>query len=335
MPTHCYSNADLLNCGRQDGLRHTGEGLAVEREGQSGIYVSRIYDSGREGTQWNQLCLDIGKGVLLQVYVWLFDRMEESEEGLCQEDVRQWFTGKKASAQYHSEYRNVLLFGHGRGRYARIAIEILSGSETGAVFRGYDLSFPKESFTQYLPAVYQNHIQLERYLAVLQNIYLELEEEVDKLPERLDHALCSRRQAVRLAGWLGWGELAWQVEKDTLRKLLQTGTALTGKKGTCAYYVGMAEILTGQKAVMIEEPEKCRAVVFILEQPENGRERHLEWLRKNVPIGIEIDFIILHKTDRLDGQYFLDRTSCLSEYESELTESGCPIENLRLSDSLE
>ena len=118
MPTHCYSNADLLNCGRQDGLRHTGEGLAVEREGQSGIYVSRIYDSGREGTQWNQLCLDIGKGVLLQVYVWLFDRMEESEEGLCQEDVRQWFTGKKASAQYHSEYRNVLLFGHGRGRYA-------------------------------------------------------------------------------------------------------------------------------------------------------------------------------------------------------------------------
>ena len=158
MPTHCYSNADLLNCGRQDGLRHTGEGLAVEREGQSGIYVSRIYDSGREGTQWNQLCLDIGKGVLLQVYVWLFDRMEESEEGLCQEDVRQWFTGKKASAQYHSEYRNVLLFGHGRGRYARIAIEILSGSETGAVFRGYDLSFPKESFTQYLPAVYQNQI---------------------------------------------------------------------------------------------------------------------------------------------------------------------------------
>lgn len=330
MPTHCYSSIHLLHCGRQDGLRQTEDGLMVEQEERSGIYVSQIYDSGREGTQWNHLRLDVGKEAVLQVYVWLFDRLEEMEERLCQEDIRQWFTKQKKYAQYHSEYRNMLLFGHGSGRYARLAIEILSGNGAEAVFHGYDLSFPKESFTRYLPAIYQDNIQLERYLAVQQNIYLELEENVDRLSERLDHELCSRKQAIRLARWLGWEELAWQVEKDILRKLLQTGTALASKKGTCAYYVGMAEILTGQKAVIIEEPEKCKAVVLVLEQPENGRERHLEWLRKNVPIGIEIDFIVLHKTDSLDGQYFLDRTSYLSEYESELTESGCPIESLRL-----
>lgn len=330
MTTHCLSDKRMLRCGRQEGFRYTKQGLDVSSETVPGIFVSRIYDSGREGTEWNHICLDIGKTAVLEVYVWIFDTIDEDAERLCGEDIRAWFEQQKEHTKYYSNYRNMLLYGHGKGRYARVAVKILPVRGMDITFRGYDLSFPKESFDEYLPSIYRNNLPLERFLAVQQNIYLELEQSVDGLAEKMDYELCSRNHAISLARWLGWGEMAYKVKKDILEELLQAGVSLAGKKGTCDYYIRMTKILTGKKAVMLEEPESCRAVVLLLERPENGREKNLVWLKRNVPIGIDIDFIILHKTDRLDMQYFLDRTACLSDEESVLTEDGCPLECLRL-----
>lgn len=330
MATHCLSDKRMLRCGRQEGFRYTEQGLAVSSEAEPGLFVSRIYDSGREGTEWNHICLDIGRTAVLEVYVWIFDSMDEDAERLFKVDIRAWFKLQKGQAGYYSNYRNMLLYGHGAGRYARIAVKILPVRGMDSTFRGYDLSFPKESFDSYLPSIYRNNLSLERFLAVQQNIYLELEQSVDGLAEKMDYELCSRNHAVSLARWLGWGEMAYKVKREILKELLQAGVSLAGRKGTCDYYIRMTKILTGKRAVMLEEPERCRAVVLLLEKPERGREENLEWLKRNVPIGIQIDFIVLNKTDRLDMQYFLDRTACLSEDESLLMENGCPIECLRL-----
>lgn len=330
MPTHCLSDRSLLRCGRQLGFQQTSGGLRVKQSQASAYFVSRIYDSGREGTEWNHLLLDIGRDAVLELYVWLFDRMDEEVEQRQYTNVGQLFCLIKKNAQYSSNYRNMLLYGNGGGRYARLAVKVLRSKEKNVLFRGYDLSFPKESFTKYLPAIYRDNSQLERFLAVHQNLYLELEKAVDDLAEKLDPELCMKYQAVRLARWIGWGDLAKQVDEDTLRELLRRGVSLAGRKGTCGYYVEMAGILTGKDAFMIEEPEEGRAMVLIREQPENGRERYLDWLRKNVPIGIQIDFVVLHRTDRLDGPCFLDYTACLSEYESMLAVGGSPLDSLKL-----
>lgn len=330
MATHCLSGRSLLRCGSQYGFRQTGGGLAMRPESAWAVFVSQIYDSGRDGTEWNHIMLDIGSDAVLELYVWLFDRIDEEEEALLQENIRFWFNARKAVAQYSSNYRNMLLYGSGAGRYARLAVKVLRSTGKNALFRGYDLSFPKESFTEYLPAIYRENLRLQRFLAVHQNLYLGMEKKVDDLAEKLDYELCMKNQAVRLARWLGWGDLARQVEEGTLRELLRRGISLAGRKGTCQYYVEMVGILTGAEAFVIEEPEECRATVVLRERPEDGRERYLDWLRKNVPIGMAIDFVVLHRTDRLDGQCFLDVTSCLSEYDSALTENGCPVECLRL-----
>lgn len=330
MPTHCLSDRYLLCCGSQDGFRQTGEGLSVEPGEDMAVFVSRIYDSGREGTEWNHLLLDIGRDAILEIYVWLFDRIDEKKEQLLWDNIPVWLEENKESAQYYSNYRNMLLYGHGCGRYARLAVKVLRSREKNTLFKGYDLSFPKESFMEYLPAIYQDNVQLERFLAVHQNLYLGLEKSIDDLAEKLDPEICMKYQAVRLARWIGWGDLAKQVDEDTLRKLLRRGIFLAGRKGTCDYYIEMTRILTGEDAFLIEEPGKNRAVVLIRNQPGDGRERYLDWLRKNVPIGIEIDFVILHKTDRLDSLCFLDMTSCLAEHESALAPGGCPVECIRL-----
>ncbi|MCM1539754.1 MAG: hypothetical protein NC121_00655 [Blautia sp.] len=330
MPTHCLSGRNLLRCGSQYGFQQDDGGLSVDPEKDTAVFVSQVYDSGGDGTEWNHLLLDIDREAVLELYAWLFDRIDEEGEQLLREDTASWFRDHKKSAQYRSDYRNMLLYGNGCGRYARLAVRVLRSREKEQLFRGYDLSFPKESFTEYLPAIYQGNSQLERFLAVHQNLYLGLEKSIDGLAERLDPELCTKNQAVRLARWIGWGELAKQVDEDILRELLQKSISLAKKKGTCGYYIEMTRILTGRDAFLIEEPEECRAVVLIREQPANGRECYLDWLRKNVPIGIEMDFVILHGTDRLSSGYFLDVTSCLSEYESALTAEGCPVERMRL-----
>ena len=329
MTTHCLSAPCLMHCGKAEKFIQTDNGLAAE-EKEKAVYVSRIYDSGREGTEWNHILLDIGSDAAPHLYVWLFDRIDEEEEVLLQHSVRNWLAKKKGTAQYHSDYRNMLLYGNGVGRYARLAVEIPYSRGKDVTFRGYDLSFPRESFTDYLPAIYRDNLTLKRFLAVHQSIYLELESSIDSMAAKLDYELCSRNQAVRMARWLGWGELARQVEEETLRKLLRKGISLADKKGTCGYYTELAEILTGKKAVMIEGNSPGKATVLIWEEPEKGRERHLEWMKKNVPLGLEIDFVILHRTDRLDGMSFLDRTAFLADYEFELTDRGDPVECLRL-----
>lgn len=330
MATHCLSGRCLLRCGRQDGFQQISGGLIPEPEKESAVFVSQIYDSGREGTEWNHIQLDIGRTVVLELYVWLFDEIDEEGEACLRTNVTEWFEDRAKEAQYSSNYRNMLLYGKGCGRYARIAVKILQSRGKDALFRGYDLSFPKESFAGYLPAIYRDNSQLDRFLAVHQNLYLGLEEEIDAWAEKLDFELCTKNQAVRLARWLGWGELARQVEEDILRELLRKGISLANCKGTCTFYLEMTKILTGEDAAVIEEPDKCRAVVLIWNRPEEGRERYLEWLKRNVPIGIDMDFVILDKTDRLDEKFILDKTSCLSEYESVLAAEGCPIDGLLL-----
>lgn len=330
MTTHCLSDKRMLRCGRQEGFLYTEQGLKVSQKAESGIFVSRIYDSGREGTEWNHICLDIGRTSVLEVYVWIFDAVDGEGEQLLQKDIRAWFARHKESAGYYSNYRNFLLYGHGNGRYARLAVKILPVRGMESTFRGYDLSFPRESFDQYLPSIFRNNLSFERFLAVQQNIYLELEQSVDGLAEKLDWELCSKKHAVSLARWLGFGDLAYRLKKESLRELLQAGVALAGRKGTRDYYIRMTGILTGQRAVMLEMPGECRAQVLLFGEPEREKKKNLEWLRRNVPIGINVEFVVLHRTDRLDGQFFLDRTSYVSDEESVLTRDGGPIECMRL-----
>ncbi len=334
MAGQCLSGQNLCGCGVQEGFAEKDGGeLELAGSNRKGYFLSCIYDSGERGMQWNRLVLDIGRNLVIQVAVWLFDDRREGEKADLQENVERKCRYVADRAQYHSNYREMLLYGREQdsGRFARLAVEVFSEDKGGdRSFKGYALTFPKESFAAYLPALYQNKVQLERFLAVQQSIYMSLEEQIDRLAWKLDYEFCSGRQAVRLAKWMGWGELAEEVNDETLRRLLGTGTSLISRKGTCRYYTELTEILTDRKVLMVEEPEEGRAAVLVLERPEKEREGCLNWLRRNVPIGMDVAFIILDRTDRLNRWCFLDRTAALSEYESALVPGGVPVDGIVL-----
>ena len=334
MRSQCLSGKYLHQCGAYEGLLcgKEGELYLKGREGQ-GYFVSRIYDSGEKGTQWDRLVLDIEKNAAIESFVWVFDEREEGERVDRKGTVKEQYEVISVRAQYRSNYREMLLYGreNGCGRYARLALVIYPGGWSGnRIFRGYSLSFPKESFTGYLPEIYRGNEELERFLAVQQSIYLELEKEIDTLGEKLDPANCGKRQAEMLAGWMGWGELVPLLDEETLRMLLETGFSFIARKGTCAYYIRLTEILTGEHVFFVEESENRRATVLVEKRPGSGKEKRLDWMRRNIPIGMDVRFVILDRTDRLDGLFFLDKNAVLAEYESELTPGGVKIDGLVL-----
>lgn len=344
MSRKILASRNLMDCGNYKGFsEENGGALYLAKNSREGYFVSCIYDSGENAMEWNRLLLNIDMDLVILAHVWLFDRREEGElpdehklnehEPDRQLLVSKLYEHVKKSAQYHSDYRDILLYGkeRGCGRFARFAVAVFSqDGGTDMKFQGYVLSFPKESFTRYLPGIYRENLGLERFLAVQQSLYLNLEWAIDSLAEAMDHANCSKTQAVRLAKWVGWGDFASQVDDATLQALLDTGISLISRKGTCGYYRELVKILTGKSAIIVEEPEKCAATVLISEKPEGDWQKKLKWLRQNVPIGMDIRFLVLEKTDRLNEMFFLDKTAMVSKYESELTADGVDMANIRL-----
>ena len=343
MQGRCLSNKYLWKCGVQKNFQRTQQGALYLKEGKKeGFFISRVYDSGQRKMEWGRLVLDIDRNFPIKAHVWLFDELQEDQlirkrakSELAEGRMEDWLYRVKERAQYHSNYRELLLYGKGSGRYARIAIEVFPEDGYGrGLFRGYQLTFPKESFTKYLPAIYRDNLQLDRFLSVQQSIYIGLEEKIDSIERELDYEFCDSKQLLRLAKWMGWEGLVELMEPERdeklLRELLGRGVSLGCRKGTCGYYTELASILTGRDAVMVEEPEEGRATVLVLGHVDKGRERFLDWMRKDVPIGMDLDFVALHNSDRLDGQFFLDETARLSKYESELVRGGVSIEKMRL-----
>lgn len=334
--SQCLSGRYLSKCGVQTGFEIGKSGnLILSNKSKVGVFVSPIYDSGRADTEWNRLVLEIGRNALIQVYVFLFDEKAKREMSDMAEDFGKLVDYVKNRAQYVSHYREQLLYGQpaGCGRFARFVLEVYAPeSQKGArpAFDGYAMSFPKESFTRYLPSIYQGKLQLERYLAVQQSLYLELEKEIDTIATQLDYELCRKDQIKHLAHWMGWGSLAESADQDTMRKLLGTGLSLISRKGSKTYYEELAEILTGCRAILLENIEKSECTLLFLESPQEERKKYLDWIRDNVPIGVKMKIVILDKTSRLDGQFFLDKTAYISDYEWELSENGVDVDRIQL-----
>ena len=337
MTKQCLSGKYLWNCGVYEGFSQGEEGellLEGAGKGKHGYFVSRIYDSGEQGMQWDRLVMDIERNAVIRVCVWLFDDRSQGEipEGLSVKEQYQYLS---KCAQYSARYCDMLLYGREecRGRFARLGVVVFPWfGDKPMRFKSFCMSFPKDSFTQYLPRIYRDNLQLERFLAVQEGIYLELERVIDGLAEGLDYRNCTEKQVKRLAGWMGWGGLTELAEPETLRALLGTGISLSSRKGTCTYYTSLVKILTGEDAFVAEEPEQCRATVLMSRKcaPNPRMKELLNWLKKNVPIGIEVRFAFLDRTARLDGMFFLDVTAITSEYEAALLPGGVNIDGIQL-----
>lgn len=321
--------------------RLTGEG------GGTFCYLAPMFDStDYEGT-WHRLRLE-GTFSNCKYEVVAAATDVDLEETLTDESVD--FSDKLELLKDYAYVRKVntddMLLHNLQGRYLWVFIKV-TGAKLDSFFKieGFSVEFPHGSFVEYLPEIYQDERNsfFERYMAVLQSLYEDLEKEVDYVPRYLDYETAPNENLRLFAEWTGrWNEGGkWTPEQ--LRYLIRNLQSIQCGRGTWTVMEKMIYLMTGQKASVIEHfrwkdwadkgsvhlkeyykkygnDEDTFVVVIDATEKEVGMsERMLEkMLEDYTPLGMNCKVLYLKKKSLMDSQAYLEENSYLTSAEQEL-----------------
>lgn len=139
-----------------------------------------------------------------------------------------------------------------QGRWVYLCISAVPQDSAECVLKGLRLEFPRYSFTQYFPEIYQQDDFFRRYVAVFQSLYLDLESRVDEVPRILDYESASDPQVEVLAAWLGIDTAGGLFGPRQLRSLIRNSRLFQGGKGTRAALEGVVELACGVRPHIVE-----------------------------------------------------------------------------------
>ena len=325
----CLEEGDVL----------TGKGSMVS------YYIAPVFDSRQEQESWQSLHLDLDtEGCRVTVLAAASDEdytevlknaemsFEEKEELIRRMD----FTQKINTQDF--------LLTNLCGRYFYLLIKVQG--QTGAQFRfsGAKMEFPKNTFLDYFPEVYrQGNDFFERYISIFQTLYLNLEKEVDGLPDRLDYEKAQGQDLTALAEWAGLSRV-WIAEalqcggEEALRRLIAHANELQSARGTCGALELLMKLLYGRDTAVLEyfkwfeyvekDPQllstyrklygKENTVSIFLDE-EQGKlpdreetERMQKAAAQMLPIGTSLRMIPIRRNSHLDTHCYLGKNSRLA-----------------------
>ena len=139
-----------------------------------------------------------------------------------------------------------------QGRWVYLGICALPQDSADCVLQGLRLEFPRYSFTQYFPEIYQQDDFFSRYIAVFQSLYIALESRVDEVPRLLDYESAADDQVETLAGWLGIDTAGGLFGPAQLRSLIRDSQLYQGGKGTRTALEKVVELVCGIRPQIVE-----------------------------------------------------------------------------------
>ncbi len=150
--------------------------------------------------------------------------------------------------------KNTDMLLHGlSGRYLWICLTIGSARYGNIRVRSISLEFPRHSFVDYLPEVYQQNADfLRRYIGIFQSIYLDMERKIDRLPIYLDPDTVPDEYLDYLASWMGVGNEGAILDPERLRYMVRNSIRLNKIKGTVQSIVEMVKLYTGKTPYVVE-----------------------------------------------------------------------------------
>ncbi|HEX8851886.1 MAG TPA: phage tail protein, partial [Pyrinomonadaceae bacterium] len=234
---------------------------------KQGTYFSRALDSEIENCQWHKLLLDFGAGVpeATSLKVSTFSAPFELTPAEIQTlDAREWLTNQTNA--------NDFLVLSAPGRYLWLKIEIKGNGIETPTLRGLKAYFPRASYLQYLPAVYQADAVskdfLDRFLSIFETVLGSIEEKVENIWQLFDPNSANAEAPHDFLSWLaGWIDMpfdrSWSTE--TRRSLLRHAPELYRKRGTPAGLKLLLKLALGID-VRIVEHYQLRRWLFLSSQ---------------------------------------------------------------------
>lgn len=311
-------------------------------------YLAPVFDSKNYEETWHRLRFE-GTFSNCKYEILAAATDVDLEELMAGEDLG--FADRLELLKEYGHIRKVntddLLLHELTGRYLWIAVTVI-GAKVDSRFcvDGFSAEFPRSSFLEYLPEVYQQEDDgfFERYLAVFQSLYEDLETEIDRIVQYLDYQTAPEENLNLFAEWTGRWNQNGQWEPSQLRHLIRHLQKLQSGRGTWTVMKEMIRLMTGQDAFIVEhfkwkdwmkksslleefyklygQDEDTFVVVIDATEKEAGMpERVLEQrLEDYTPFGMHCRVVYLKKSSHMDTQSYLDKNSYLSTPEKPNTE---------------
>lgn len=235
-----------------------------------GTYISKPIDSQVFDTYWHRLLLEgkFEKGTQIDFEYFVSNEKDKGPKDLSFEKWHKCVS--KASAIQGDEKRDALFIKDTKGRYLWFKI-ILSGNEKlSPVVKSVTVFFPRISYLDYLPGVYQEDSVskrlLERFLAIFESIFYEIDFTIDHISRYFD----TSGAPAEFLSWLGsWLDVSMDEDwpEDKKRLFIRNAMSLYKKRGTRECLEESIELFTGKKPFVVEKFQAAKACKCNISQP--------------------------------------------------------------------
>lgn len=250
-------------------MRYEDHRLKARAQGKehSCYMVSRILDSKEADMQWHQLlCRMRNEGnTAVEAAVYTTNSLtrqvggrEENIECLLFDEAVSLQEKKALLRPYLQKTvwnTDDILLHDIRGRYFWFILETTLQDGQSLEFEKIWIYFPRQSWTSYLPEIYQGQDAdgfLGRFLAVFQTMYETLNRQIERLPYQIDIDCANREFLEWLAKWLDIAQ-SYIWTDGQLRRLLKNAAGLYQARGTKRAVAEFVKLYTGSGNVYVVE----------------------------------------------------------------------------------
>lgn len=245
----------------------------------SGTLTSGFLDSGIESCAWHriQLDADIPLGTSIEVATQTSDQYGPSTAPFQPESFSYSTSTPPASALLTGNNPDCLVQSR-PGQFLRVQLRLLSNGASSPVLRRVRVHFPRESYLQYLPAVYQEDDEsryfLERFLSVFQTTFDGLDETIDNVWKLFDPYSVPANWFPWLASWIAlplnpqWFNQQTKNALEPARKALKAAGTEYPRRGTPAGLQSLIQLYSGVDARTIEH-FRLRRLLILSEESAN------------------------------------------------------------------
>lgn len=345
-PKYVHYVGAYLKKGQYQGMELNKDFFLTGNGGGSYLYIAPVFDSGEEANTWQSLRLEgTFHDCKLEVVVAASEldyREVLSDLAVALEEKEELIRSMGGVRKVNTT--DILLTGL-QGRYLYLFFRISGQMECNFRIKMATVEFPKNSFLEYFPEVYQTKDDFfERYISIFQSMYLDVERRIDKLPVRLDYEKADYEDLLQLAEWIGLDEVIVQEavregECDKLRKLIAHANEIQSGKGTKKALKLVLKILYSEDIQLLEYfkwyeylenrteeltlyqklyGQDSSSLTIIVEEKDGKEfaEAEKKSMRKVVarmlPIGMNCNLIFLKESCHMDTHCYLDHNSTLA-----------------------
>ena len=230
---------------------------------RTGTFITQALDSKIPGCQWHRVLLNasLPKGTSIQIDSYSLETKKEKSDSAqahtadpavdpSDPSFNQWKPCIKAGADNPD-----CLVQSGPGRYLWLRLTFNSNGLSSPELRSLKVFYPRVSYLQYLPAVYQENensrLFLDRFLSIFQTEFDDLDRQIDRMWQLFNPGSVPAKGLRWLASWLALVvDPSWSDSK--LRKMLKKAFQAQCQRGTLKGLVHAIHDYAGAHAVVVE-----------------------------------------------------------------------------------